>query len=270
MSLNDLWFFLSLDFVQRTLIVGFVISLSTALLGSVLVYKRLALIGDGLAHIGFGALSLAVALSWTPLLFSIPVMVASAVLIVLISEHKGIYSDALIGIISNTALAFGIVVATKSKGFSVDVAGYLFGSILTLSPQDVVVSLILGSAVILCILVLHNRLFFITYDEEYAKTRGIHIRRYKIILACLTGVTVAIGMRLTGSLLISSLIIFPVSIANRLASSYKALVALACIIALFTFYAGIILSLFLEIPSGAAIILFNVVVLIVVYISKRK
>nr|WP_276508955.1 metal ABC transporter permease [Entomospira culicis] len=261
---------LSLEFVQRAMLVGFVISLATALLGTVLVYKRLALIGDGLAHIGFGALSLAVAMAWAPLLFAIPMMVIASVIVVLISENKRIYSDALIGIISNSALAFGIVIATKSKGFSVDVAGYLFGSLLTLTKLDVIVSLILGSLVIFLMIFLHHRLFIITHDPEYAKTRGINTRFYKIILAILTGITVAIGMRLTGSLLISSLIIFPVSIAHRLTHSYLRLVVISAIIALITFYLGIILSILAGIPSGASIILFNLFTFILVSLIKRK
>ncbi|NIZ46919.1 metal ABC transporter permease [Entomospira nematocerorum] len=270
MNILQLGELLSLDFVQRSLIVGFILSLSTALLGSVLVYKRLSLIGDGLAHIGFGAVSLAVALSWAPLYLTIPTMVVAAIIIVLLNERQGIYSDALIGIISNASLAFGIIVATKSKGFSVDIAGYLFGSILTLTHSDVKASILLGSIVIISTLLLHNRLFLITHDEEYAKTRGINTRLYKIIIAILTGITVAIGMRLTGSLLISSLIIFPVTIANHIAKSYRSLVVFSMVIAVITFYSGIILSILLEIPSGASIIMFNLFILSIVHIVKRK
>lgn len=269
MSWLNIWLLLNLSFVQRALIVGFIISITTALLGSTLIYRRLALIGDSLAHIGFGAISLTIALSWSPLMFSVPTMIVASIIIALVSENKRIYSDALLGIISSSALAFGVIIAAKSKGFSIDVATYLFGSILTLTAVDVSISLILGSIVISVVLLLHNRIFLITHDEEYAKTRGINIRLYKVILATLTGITVSIGMRLTGSLLISSLIIFPVSIANRLTNSYKMLVLVASLTAIVTFYIGIIASIIFEIPSGATIIIINLFFLGVSNLIKR-
>ncbi len=266
---SDLILILSSSFVQRALITGLALSLSMALLGSILVFKRFSLIGDGLSHIGFATVSIAAALSLSPLVISIPTMVAAAILIMLITEQKNVYADTMIGIIANSSLAVGMIVAAMTKGFNTDVANFFFGSILAITVNDMLASMTLTLVVVVVFIWLHHQFFLITHDETYARSRGLNIIVFKVILASLTGLTIALGLRLTGSLLISSLIIFPVTIARKVAKSYQALLVMGCLISLFSFSLGIFLSAWVNIPTGAAIVLINLVLLSVASFVKR-
>jgi ABC-type Mn2+/Zn2+ transport system permease subunit len=269
MNTANLMLILSSSFVQRALITGLMLSLSMALLGSILVFKRFSLIGDGLSHIGFATVSIAAALSWPPLIISIPIMVAAAILIMLITEQKGMYADTMIGIIANSSLAVGMIVAVMNQGFNTDVANFFFGSILAITPSDMLASIALTLVVILVFIWLHHQFFLITHDETYARSRGLNIIFYKVVLATLTGLTISLGLRLTGSLLISSLIIFPVTIARKVAKNYKTLLFLGCIISLFSFSFGIFISSWINIPTGAAIVIINLCLLLITSLIKK-
>ena len=251
----------SYEFMQNALIVGVLVSLCAALLGILLVLRRYSMIGDGLSHIGFGALSVAFALNMAPMLIAVPVVIISAFALLGMSESKKIKGDSAIAVLSSSALAIGVVANKLAGGTASDLSGYLFGSILALSRSDVILSVIL-SLVVICLFVLFkNRIFAVTFDMPFAKSTGVHVKFYNMLLALLIAITVVVGMRIVGTMLISSLIIFPALSAMQIADSFKGVVIWSAVISVFTFVVGLIAGLTL--PAGAMIVLCNLLVLIV-------
>jgi zinc transport system permease protein len=269
MSIADLLDMFTYSFVQRALLVGILVSLCAALLGVILVLKHYSLIGHGLAEVGFGALSLALALQLPPLYVSIPIVVAASFLIMFISQKKGVHGDVAIGVISTGALAVGIIITALTKGFNVDVYNYMFGSVLAMSHDDVILSIVLSIIVISLYILFYNRLFMITYDECYAKACGINVTFYQFLISFLTALTIVLGMRIMGTMLISSLIIFPALISRKLVVSFKKAIMLSALFSVVCFVIGLILSFVLNLPTGASIVIVNVVVLAVVSIISK-
>ena len=200
---------LSYPFLVRALVGGMLVSLCASLLGVSLVLKRYSMIGDGLSHVSFGALSVALAMGWSPLKISIPVVVLAAFFLLRITENSRIKSDAAIALISASALAIGIIVTSLTTGLTTDVSSYMFGSILAMSREDVVLSAVLSVVVLILFLVCYNKIFAVTFDENFAKATGVNVGFYNVVIAVLTAVTIVLGMRMMGAMLISSLIIFP-------------------------------------------------------------
>ena len=199
----------SYHFMIRAVVVGILVSLCAALLGVSLVLKRYSMIGDGLSHVGFGALAIAAAANIAPLYLAVPVVIAAAFLLLRINQNSRIKGDAAIALISSSALAVGVVTVSLTTGMNTDVSNYMFGSILSLSRADAVLSIILSAAVLLMFVLLYPRIFAVTFDETFARATGTKTQLINSVIAVLTAVTVVIGMRMMGALLISSLIIFP-------------------------------------------------------------
>lgn len=261
----------SYPFMTRGLVVGVVVSMCAALLGVVLVLKRYSLIGHGLADVGFASLSLALALGLPPLTVSIPVVILASFMIMAYSQKKGVHGDVAIGIAATAALAVGIMITAYKGGFNIDIANYMFGSILSVSSMDMYISLILSVIVIGLFILFYNRLFLITCDENFAKALGINVTAYQFLISFLTAVTVVIGMRMMGTLLISSLIIFPAVSARKLVQSFKAMVIVSALISVLCCVTGIFLSWMIDIPTGAGIVMINMVFMLVVTgINKIK
>ncbi len=261
MSLNELFSVLSYPFMIRAIIVGVLVSFCASLLGVILVLKRYSLIGHGLSDVGFAALALALAIGASPIYFATPIVIAASFIIMYVSQNKRINGDVAIGIFSTGALSFGIIITAISKGFNMDIYSYMFGSVLAMSSFDVVVSVILSIVVIATFVIFYNRLFIVTTDEEFARAIGINVTFYQFLISFLTALTVVIGMRMIGTLLISSLIIFPAIIARRFVRSFKYLVALSALISVFCFIWGILISFFFNLPTGAGIVLVNIILL---------
>jgi len=213
---------LSYHFMQRALIVGVLVSLCAALLGVSLVLKRYSMIGDGLSHVGFGALAIASALNLAPLAVAVPTVIVAAVLLLRLSRNSRVKGDAAIAIISSSALAIGVISVSLTTGMNTEVSSYMFGSILSLSRSDAVLSVLLSAAVLLLFVLFYPRIFAVTFDENFSRATGTRTGVYNTLLAVLTAVTVVLGMRMMGALLISSLIIFPALSAMRLCRSLKA------------------------------------------------
>lgn len=260
---------LSYPFLYRALIVGVLVSLCAALLGVVLVLKRYSLIGHGLGEVGFAALSLAVALDLPPLAVSIPLVVAASFLIMYMSQRSGTSGDIAIGIMATAALSFGVIVTSVTRGFNIDVSNYMFGSIIALSSADVWLSVGLSLVVIAMYGLLFNRLFAITYDEVNARATGINVTLYQFVISFLTAITVVLGMRMMGTMLISSLIIFPAMIARRLVASFRGMVLTAAGVSVGCFLIGLYLSYQLSLPTGACIVAVNLAALVVSMIVSR-
>ncbi|MBQ8216883.1 MAG: metal ABC transporter permease [Oscillospiraceae bacterium] len=244
----------SYHFMQRALIVGVLVSLCAALLGVSLVLKRYSMIGDGLSHVGFGALAIASALGFAPLAFTVPVVVVAAVLLLRLSRSSRVHGDAAIAIISSSALAIGVITVSLTTGMNTEVSSYMFGSILSLSRSDAILSVVLSLAVLVLFVLFYPRIFAVTFDETFSRATGTRTELYNTLLAVLTAVTVVLGMRMMGALLISSLIIFPALSAMRVCRSFKAVVLCSAAISVVCFVVGITASYFLETPTGASIV----------------
>lgn len=248
---------LSYSFIARAMAVGLIVSLAAALLGVSLVLKRYSMIGDGLSHVGFGALAIAMALGWAPLAFTVPVVVLAALLLLRLSAASKIKGDAAIGMIATAALAIGVTVLSLSRGVNADISSYLFGSILVMSQEDLVLSLVLGAAVLTLFVLFYRRIFAVTFDEAFARGTGLNTGLYNTLIAVLTAVTIVLGMRLMGAMLISSLIIFPALTAMRLCKSFLSVTLTAALVSLLGFFTGMSLSYLLATPAGASVVLVN-------------
>lgn len=263
----------SYHFMTRAVVVGLLVSLCAALLGVPLVLKRYSMIGDGLSHVGFGALAIAAAVNVAPLALAVPVVIAAAFLLLRINQSSRIKGDAAIALISSSALAIGVAVVSVTTGMNTDVSNYMFGSILSLSRADAVLSIALSVIVLLMFVLLYPRIFAVTFDETFARATGTKSELFNTVIAVLTAVTVVIGMRMMGALLISSLIIFPALTAMRLCRSFKSVVVCSSIVSVVCFTLGMTASYALELPSGASVVIVNIIAFLAFSLAsllKRK
>jgi len=254
---------LSYNFIVRALIVGSLVSLCSALLGVNLVLKRYSMIGDGLSHVGFGSLAVAMALGLAPLQVSIPVVVLAAFLLLRLSESSKIKGDAAIAIISTSALALGVLTISITTGMNTDVCNYMFGSILAMSTADVNLSVVLSVFVLVLFVFFYHRLFSVTFDESFSRATGIRAGWYNMLLALLTAITVVLGMRLMGAMLISSLIIFPALTAMRVCKRYRTVVIVSAVLSVVCFVVGMVASYVLATATGASIVAVNLLMFLI-------
>ena len=252
---------LSYPFMVRGFIVGILVSLCSALLGVSLVLKRYSMIGDGLSHVGFGALAVAAAMNAAPLAVAIPVVIFAAVLLLRVSTSNVIKGDAAIALISTSALAVGIMVISMTTGMNTDVYNYMFGSILAMSSQDVEMSVLLSVAVLVLYVFFYHKIFAITFDETFALATGVRANLYNTLIAVLTAVTIVLGMRMMGTLLISSLIIFPALTSMRVCRTFRSVTISSAIVSVVCFCAGITVSYFFATPAGASVVIVNLLML---------
>ncbi|MBR3377862.1 metal ABC transporter permease [Candidatus Saccharibacteria bacterium] len=250
-------------FMIRALLVGLMISVCAALVGVSLVLRKNSMIGDGLSHTAFSAFALATVLGLTPLYFALPIVVIASFFVLRLSQNRKLHGDAAIAILSASSLAIGTLAISLSKGVNIDLNSYLFGSILAVGWLDVVLSAILAFAIIMLYVFAYHRIFAITFDEEFAKSVGIKTGVYDAIFAAICSVVVVLGMRLLGSLLISSLIIFPTLTAMRLRKSFRGIALMAVCVSALAFVIGLVLSYLLATPTGATVVIVNLVVFVV-------
>lgn len=260
---------LSYPFMQRALICGIAVSFSAALIGVILVLKNYSMIGHGLGEVGFAALALASALNLPPLTISIPIVIIAAIIIMLISQKKGESGEVTIALVASGALAFGVIITAFTSGFGADTYNYMFGSILAMTTSDVILSIVLTLLSIGIYIIFYNRLFLITFDEKFAKASGISVSLYQFLIALLTALIVVIGMRMMGTLLISSLIVFPAIIAKKTTVSFKGLVIMSGLISVICFVLGLVIAFFFDMPTGAAIVAIYYLLLIITTITTK-
>ena len=239
-------------FIVRAFVVGVLVSLCAALLGVPLVLKRYSMIGDGLSHVSFGALAIALACGWSPLPVSIPVVILAALGLLRLTENSRIGADAAIAVTSASALALGIIVTSLT---TTDVDSYMFGSILAMDRADVALSVGLSIAVLVLFVMFYHRLFAITFDESFSRATGVKVGHYNTVLSVLTALTIVLGMRMMGAMLISSLIIFPALSAMRVRKSFRGVVITAGILSVVCFCVGLTGSYLLSTPVGATVVL---------------
>jgi len=249
--------YLQFGFVQRALAAGVFIALACGALGVFLLLRRMAMIGDGLAHFAFGAVGLALLLGAAPLGLALPLTVAAACLILHLPEKSAFYGDAAIGMVSAVGLALGVLLASLGGGFNVDLFSFLFGDVLAVSRAEVGLAIGLSLTVLGLLLVGRHELFAITFDDAHARTMGLRTGRWNRLLAALAALTVVLGIRVVGTLLVSSLIVFPAATALHLGRGFRATLALAAGLAALSVIAGLVLSLCFNAPAGACITLVN-------------
>lgn len=248
----------SFGFMVNALVVGVLIAVCCALLGVVLVLKRFSMIGDGLSHVSFGALSVAAVLNLqAPLYFALPVVMISAFFLLRITENSKINADAAIAVISSSALAIGVFFASVN-GTNINLQQYMFGSILSIGKTDIYVSIILSVVVIVMYLLFYNKIFAITFDENFSRATGIRTGLYNTVISLLTAVTIVIGMRMLGTLLISAMIIFPALTSMRVCKRFLSVIIVSVLVSVSSVVAGLCASFtYSDIPVSATIVLFN-------------
>ncbi len=260
--------------VQYAMLVGLLIALCSSLLGVTLVMKRFSFIGDGLSHVAFGAMAVATVVGVTDNMFIImPITVISAVLLLRTGQNTRIKGDAAVAMISVGALALGYLLmnlAPKKDGrasanLSADVCSTLFGStsILTLSKKDVITCVIMSVIVIAVFILFYNKIFAVTFDENFAKATGIRSDLYNLLIAVIIAVIIVFAMNFVGSLLISALVIFPALSAMRIFKSFKSVIICSVIISVFCAAFGIILSILVGTPVGSTIVVSDIAVFLV-------
>lgn len=212
---------------------------------------------------GFGALAVATALNAAPLAVAIPVVILAAVLLLRISGNSQIKGDAAIALISTSSLAVGVMVISLSTGMNTDVYNYMFGSILAMSREDVVLSVVLSVIVLVLFVFFYQKIFAITFDETFAQATGVKAGLYNTLIAVLTAVTIVLGMRMMGALLISSLIIFPALTSMRVCRTFRGVVISAAAVSVVCFVAGITVSYLCATPAGASVVMANIAALVI-------
>lgn len=252
----------SYPFMVRAFIVGALVALCSSLLGVSLVLKRYSMIGDGLSHVGFGALAVAAALNAAPLAAAIPVVIVAAVLLLRIRGNSRIKGDAAIALISTSSLAVGVMVISMTTGMNTDVYNYMFGSILAMSAGDVRLSVALAVVVLALYIFFYHKIFAITFDETFAQATGVRADLYNTLIAVLTAVTIVLGMRMMGALLISSLIIFPALTSMRVCRTFKSVIINSAVISVVCLVIGITVSYVWATPAGASVVMANIAALL--------
>ncbi len=256
------------DFILKALLVGSLIAISASVLGLFLVLKKYSMIGDGLAHVSFATVAIALWLSASPLVVSIPIVILASFFILKLSEKTSMHGDAAISLVSSFSIAMAVLIASMAKGFNVDLMSYLFGSILVISNFDVAISAALSLVVIVTVMFFYHDLFAVTFDEEYAQAVGMNTKFYNYLLAVLTSITIALGIRIVGTMLISSLIVFPTVTALQVSKGFRMTILIATVISVVCVVLGVFMSFAYNLPTGAVIVLMNAIAFALAFLIK--
>lgn len=246
---------LGYDFMQRALLGGSLVALCCALLGVFLVLRKYSLIGDGLGHVSLLTTALGLVLGLTPLAVNVPLVVLGAFLILAIHKKARLYGDAAIGLVSSLSVAGAVLVVSLVPGFNVDLMSYLFGSLLLISGSDLWVSVALTLGVMIFLWIFRHDLVSLTFDEDFARVQGVPVARAQHLLLVLTGVTVSLGIRIVGTMMVSSLLILPALTGLQWAKSFRGALVVAGASALGSIWGGILLSAAGNWPPGAVSVL---------------
>jgi zinc transport system permease protein len=253
---------LQYSFIQKAFIAGSFVAIACSSLGLFLVLRKMSLIGDGLSHVSFGAIALGLFFGFYPFYIAVPLVALASVTILKISEKARVYGDAAIGIVSAVGIAGGVILASLSGRFNIDLFSYLFGNILAISVNEVVLSVILSFVVLLVTAFFYWDLFSVTFDEEYAKASGIKTNSINTLLTVLTAITVVLSVRVVGIMLVSALLILPAVTALQISKNFKTALVLGGLFSLVSVLTGAILSYILDTPAGATIVILNVLLFI--------
>lgn len=257
------------EIILRAAVVGVLVSLSASVLGVTMVLRRMSMIGDGLAHAGFGALAVATLLDSTgnfTLEISIPIVMLTAFLLMHIAERGKMGGDAAIAVVSTAMITAGVLIFSFTTGYTADMCSSLFGSasVLTLTDKDLYLSIGLSVAVLLVFVLFYNRIFAVTFDENFAAATGVRAKVYNMMISALISVTVVIGMEMIGSVMISAIIVFPALTAMRIRKSFGGVILTAACHAVVCFALGFILACENDLPVGASVVAVNLIAYVTV------
>ena len=267
--IQEFQFYMSYPFVRYALIVGVLIALCSSLLGVTLVLKRFSFIGDGLSHVAFGALAIATVLKIANVnLFIMPVTIVCAVLLLRTGNNTRLKGDAAIAMLSVGSMAVGYLILnvfSVSSNVSGDVCSTLFGStsILTLTSSEVIMCIVASVIVVAFFIIFYNRIFSVTFDENFTRSMGKNAGMYNLMIAVITAVIIVLAMNLVGSLLITALLVFPALSAMRIMKSFKSVIIYAAVLSVFGAVAGIIISILASTPVGSTIVTIYIVIYII-------
>lgn len=264
----DLLEYLQYGFIQRALLSGAFIALACSTLGVVLVLRRFSLIGDGLAHVTFGSVALGLLLRVYPVYVSIPVVMLSSLGILKLTQRARLYGDAAIGVVSSFGIAGGVILASVAGGFNVDLFSYLFGNILAIRPEELTLSVLLSVVVLAVVALCFQEIFSMTFDEDFARVSGIATERISVTLVLLTAVTVVLAMNVVGVMLVSALLVLPAVTALQLARGFRTAMLISAATALVSVTGGIFISVGLNLPSGATIVMTNLVLFLAAFAAR--
>jgi zinc transport system permease protein len=260
---------LTYGFLQRAFLAGILIAVACAVLGLFLILRKDAMIGHGLAHIAFAGVALGLFLNVLPLAAALVVAVAAAIAVMKLKDRAGLHGDTAIGIFSSLGLAVGILLASLARSFNVELMAYLFGDILAIEPLEVGLTVVLAVAVLLAVTLNYGKLLFMTFDRESARAAGINVGRLDTLLMVLTAVTIVLGMKVAGILLVAALIVIPAAAGLQVASSFRAAVGASIAVALLSVVGGLGLSLALNVPASAAIVVLCFLAFALLSLGKR-
>jgi zinc transport system permease protein len=256
-------------FIQRAMLTGLFVGTACAVLGVFMVLRRYALIGHGLTHVAFGGVAVGLLFGGQPFWAALAVTLLSSFGILKLQERVKIYADVAIGIVSAVGMAVGVVIASIAGGFNVDLMSYLFGSILTIGKTEFVVSVAISCTVIVFILLFYHDLFAMTFDEESARAMGIRVGRYNYFFAAVSAVVVVVGMRVVGLLLVAALMILPATTSLQLSRTFRGSLIISALAAVLSVVGGIVISFWLDLPSGGTIVLVNFVLFLASFWIKK-
>lgn len=256
-------------FMLRALWLGSLVALGASLMGVPLVLKRFSMMGDGLSHVAFGAMAVALVMNWAPMEVAFPVVMLASFGLQFLSSHTRIVGDAAIAMVSVSALAIGITAVSLSTGLNANIDSYLFGSILGLTVEETVWGTVILGVVIAAYVALYERLLCFSFDEPFARSCGVRVEWMKAALALASGLVIVIGMRIMGALLISGLIVFPALCSMRIARRFKGVILCAGALSVLSVWVGLSVSYYGNTPAGATIVLTNLAFFVICLIAEK-
>lgn len=268
MTLERFFYIFTRQYVLYPFIAGILVSLVAALIGVSLIQKRYSMIGDGLSHVGFASLALSTVVGLSGSLWiTLPIVTVSAVFLLRLRENGKMKGDAAIAVLSTGALAIGTIMAQQTTGLGGDVCNYMFGStsIFAMTDVDFWTTVGFSLAMLVICLLFYHKFFLVSFDESFGRATGVNISFYNTLLAILTAVTIVIGMKMMGAMLISSLIVFPALTSMRLFRTYRSVMLSSAILSVLTYVIGFSLSIVLETPPGATVVIVDIIVFLVFY-----
>ena len=256
-AFSELFSAFQFQFMQNAMIAGVFIAISCAIIGVFLVLHKFSMIGDGLAHVSLATVAIGLLIGVSPIYVSIPLVMGASLFILKLSQKSNVWGDSAIGFVASVSVALAVLIASVADGFNIDLLSYLFGTILAISQGEVILSVVLSIITISIVIFYYHDLFTLTFDPEFARVSGIKVDFLNSLLVMLTAIIVVLGVRIVGTMLISSLIVIPAITALQVAKGFKSTIIISILSAVFSVVVGISLSYLLDIPSGATIVLVN-------------
>jgi len=262
--------FLSYGFLQRAMLAGIFVAIACAILGVFLILRRDSMIGHGLAHVTFAGIAIGLLLDVVPLAAATFVAIVTALGIMKLKERAGLYGDTAIAIFSSVGFAVGILIVSLSQGFNIDLFGYLFGDILAIDAFEVSFSVGLALVVVITVILNYHRFLYMTFDRESAKVSGIRVKRLDVLLTILTAVTVVLGMKIVGLLLVAALLVIPAAAGLQIASNFKQAIILSSLVSLVSVVFGLAIAFTLDLPASGTIVCLSFVFFLIFFLVKSE